>query len=127
MTNVGEWTKKEDCWTIVKELEVPSVQQIDRWTISREDYLKEKEQGKKQGGQDDGITAQNTVYDLTSSGYWEALLKWPKLTELLPQAERSLVSKASTIHGFTKINSENDWKKLLKIRQKCEDEGFRRT
>jgi hypothetical protein len=127
MTNVGEWTKKEDCWNVVKELEVPCVQQLDRWTISRDAFIKEKEQGKKQGVQDEGIAAQTTVLDLTTSGYWSALLRWSKLTDLLPPADRNLVSKASTVQGFGKIGSESDWKKLLKIRQLCEEEGFRNT
>ena len=75
--------------------------------------------------QDDGISLQKTVLDLTSGGYWTALLKWPKTTDLLLPAERNLVIKASTIQGFMKINIEKDWRKLLEIKQLCEEEGFR--
>jgi len=127
MTNVGEWTKKEDCWKVVRELAVPCVRQLDRWTVSRDDYRKAKEEGKKQGVQDEGISLQKTVLGLTSSGYWLALLKWPKLKDLLPPADCNLVIKASSLQGFKKINIEKDWRRLLEIRQMCEDEGFRKA
>lgn len=127
MTNVGEWTKKEDCWKVVRELAVPFTRQLDRWTVSKDDFKKAKEEGKKQGMQDDGIELQKTVLDLTSSGYWLALLKWPKVKELLLPADRNLVIKASSLQGFMKINIEKDWRRLLEIRQLCEDEGFRKT
>jgi hypothetical protein len=125
MTNVGEWSKKEACWEKIRQLSVPCTQQIDQWIVSKEEFKKAKSDGKKAGMQDDGIGIQKTVLDLTTGGYWTALLKWPKTTDLLPPAERSLVIKASTIQGFMKINIEKDWRKLLEIKQLCEEEGFR--
>ena len=125
MTNVGEWSKKEACWEKIRQLSVPCTQQIDQWIVSKEEFKKAKSDGKKAGMQDDGIGIQKAVLDLTSGGYWTALLKWPKTTDLLLPAERNLVIKASTIQGFTKINIEKDWRKLLEIKQLCEEEGFR--
>ena len=125
MTNVGEWSKKEVCWEKIKQLSVPCTRQIDQWIVSKDEFKKAKAEGKKLGMQDDGINLQKTVLGLTSSGYWTALLRWPKTTDLLPPAERNLVIKASTIQGFMKINIEKDWRKLLDIKQLCEDEGFR--
>lgn len=125
MTNVGEWSKKEACWEKVRQLSVPCTQQIDQWIVSKEEFKKAKSDGKKAGMQDDGIGIQKAVLDLTTGGYWTALLKWPKTTDLLLPAERNLVIKASTIQGFTKINIEKDWRKLLEIKQLCEEEGFR--
>jgi hypothetical protein len=125
MTNVGEWSKKEACWEKIRQISVPCTQQIDQWIVSKEEFKRAKADGKKAGMQDDGIGIQKTVLDLTSGGYWTALLKWPKATNLLPPAERNLVLKASTIQGFMKINTEKDWRKLLDIKKLCEDEGFR--
>lgn len=125
MTNVGEWSKKEACWERIRQLSVPCTQQIDQWIVSKEEFKKAKADGKKRGIQDDGIGLQKTVLDLTSGGYWTALLKWPQTTNLLPPAERNLVIKASTLQGFMKINIEKDWRKLLEIKQRCEEEGFR--
>lgn len=125
MTNVGEWSKKEACWEKIKQISVPCTQQIEQWIVSKEEFKKAKADGKKLGMQDDGISLQKTVLDLTSCGYWTELLKWPKTTDLLLPAERNLVIKASTLQGFMKINTEKDWRKLLEIRQLCEEEGFR--
>jgi len=127
MTNVGEWSKKEACWEKIRQLSAPYTQQIDQWTVSQEDFKKAKADGKKLGMQDDGIGIQKAVLDLTSGGYWTALLKWPKTTDLLLLTERNLVIKASTIQGFMKINIEKDWRKLLEIRHRCQDEGFRKS
>jgi hypothetical protein len=125
MTNVGEWSKKEACWENIRQLAVPCTQNIDQWVVSKDEFRKAKSDGKKLGMQDDGIGLQKTVLDLTSSGYWTALLKWPKTTDFLLAAERNLVIKASTVQGFMKINIEKDWRKLLEIKQRCEEEGFR--
>ena len=125
MTNVGEWSKKEACWEKIRQLSVPCTQQIEEWIVSKEEFKKVKADGKKLGMQDDGISLQKTILDLTSGGYWTALLKWPQTTNLLLPAERNLVIKASTLQGFMKINIEKDWRKLLEIRQLCEEEGFR--
>jgi hypothetical protein len=125
MTNVGEWSKKETCWEKIRQHSAPCTQQLEQWIVSKEEFKKTKVEGKKLGMQDDGITLQKTVLDLTSSGYWTALLKWPQTTDLLPPAERTLVTKASTLQGFMKINIEKDWRKLLDIKQLCEEEGFR--
>lgn len=127
MTNVGEWSKKEACWEEIRQLSVSCIENLRQWTVSKEDYRKAKSEGKKQGMQDDGIALQKTVLDLTASGYWQALLNWPKLTNLIVPAERNLLIRASTIQGFMKVNIEKDWRKLLEIREMCEDEGFRKT
>lgn len=127
MTNVGEWSKKESCWEKVRQLSVTCAGRLEQWAVTKDEFKKAKAEGKKQGVQDDGIALQKAVLDLTTSGYWTALLKWPKFLELLPVAERNLVMKASTPVGFMKIGLEKDWRKLLELRQLCEDEGFRKV
>lgn len=127
MTNVGEWAKREACWEKIRQLVVPCTGQLEHWSVSKEDYRKERHGGKKQGKQDDGIVLQKTVLDLTTSGYWEALLKWPRFGEFVFPEDRKLVVKASTLQGFMKINIEKNWRRLLEIRETCEDEGFRKA
>lgn len=126
MTNVGEWSKKEACWEKIRQISVSCTDQIEQWIVSKEDFKKVKADGKKLGMQDDGIGLQKTVLDLTMGGYWAALLKWPQTANLLLPAERNLVLKASTVQGFMKINIEKEWRKLMEIKQLCEDEGFRK-
>jgi hypothetical protein len=128
MTNVGEWSKKEACWESIRQSSVSPVQrQIDQWIVSKEDFKKAKADGKKLGVQDDGIGLQKTVLDLTSlwllgsncsTGHKRPICSLP--------AERNLVIKASTVQGFMKINMRRSWRKLLEIKQLCEEEGFRK-
>lgn len=127
MTNVGEWSKKEDCWKKIIQISIRCTEQLAEWCISKEDYKRLKADGKKLGEQDDGIAVQKAVLDLTSKGYWSALLKWHAIDKLLLPEEKKLVIKASTVHGFMKINIEKDWRKLLQIKHRCEDEGFRHS
>jgi len=127
MTNVGEWSKKEQCWEKVKELSVPCSAALSKWSVSKDEHRKAKADGRKQGMQDDGIAIQKAVLDLTMAGYWQALLKWPKLTTLILPEERTLLVRASTTQGFMKVNIERDWRKLLEIKELCEDEGFRKA
>lgn len=125
MTNVGEWTKKESCWEKIRQLYVPCTQQLEQWSVSTEEFKKTKADGKKLGVLDDGISLQKAVLDLTSKGYWLSLLKWPQLSDIVTPVERNLIIKASTLQGFMKINIEKDWRKLMEIKQLCEEEGFR--
>jgi hypothetical protein len=125
MKNVGEWAKKENCWEKIKQLSVPCVGQLEQWSVSKEHYKQAKVEAKKQGKQDDSISLQKEVLNLTEKGYWKALLEWSKSTELLIPEEYNLVHRASTLQGFAKINIEKDWRRLLDVRKKCEDEGFR--
>jgi hypothetical protein len=127
MTNVGEWSKREACWESIRKLDVPCTRQIDQWIVSKEDFKKAKADGKKLGVLDDGIGMQKAVFDLTSLGYWTQLMNWPQSTNLLEPSERSLVLRASTVQGLMKINNEKSWRKLLEIKQLCEQEGFRKS
>ena len=122
--NVGEWCKKDQCWNEVMNLElrVPSLTAV---TIDRDEFRIQKADGKKQGALDDGISIQEKVFAMTLSGYWKALLAWPNCTTLFSPADRSLIQKAGTAQGFVKIALEKDWKKLLKLKEVAEEEGFR--
>lgn len=124
--NVGEWCKKDLCWEKISQLSVSCTDQLGKWTVSKEDYRKAKFEGKKQGMQDDGIALQKSVLELTATGYWQALLKWSKLMDFILPAERNLIVRASTIQGFMKVNIEKDWRRLLEIKDACEEEGFRK-
>lgn len=127
MTNVGEWTKKEACWDKVKQIAIPKLSGLDRWAASQESFKKIRSEGRKQGAQDDGIALQKEILELVRSGFWQAMLRWPKVSDLLPLTDRNLVSRASTLQGFVRINTEKDWRRLLEIKKICEEEGFRNS
>jgi len=125
MTNVGEWSKKDFCWEKVKNSIEPPLGSIDNWLIEKEEFSRNQSDGRKRGKQDDGIVVQKQVLELVTSGYWQSLLEWPKIENTLPPIDRSLVSRACTLAGFTKVNTEKDWRRLIEIRNRCEEEGFR--
>ncbi len=127
MTNVGEWSKKEPCWDKIKQIPITLSKKLDQWMVSKDDFRRVKSDGRKQGGLDDGIALQKTILQLSTSGYFEALLRWPKASNYISSPERNLLIRASTLSGFMKINTEKDWRKLLEIKQACEDEGFRKV
>lgn len=125
MTNVGEWCKKEACWEKVCRCDVSSFGSIEDWLIEREEFVRNQSDGKKRGKQDDGIAVQKQVLDLVTSGYWRSLLDWPNFDDTLSPIDRNLVSRVSSLAGFTKVNTEKDWRRLIEIRDRCEEEGFR--
>jgi hypothetical protein len=127
MANVGEWAKKDACWERIKQLSVQSEGHLDRWIVSKDEHRKVKADGKKLGIQDDGIALQEAVLELTRNGYWQSLLKWGRLREFVSTEDWNLLVKASTVQGFLKINVEKNWRKLVAIREQCEEEGFRNS
>lgn len=125
-SHVGEWTKKETCWEKVSQLQIGSVVKLD-WTVTKAQHAAAKQQAKKQGVQDDGIDLQATVYDLCARGYWANLAMWPKTSSLITPDDKKLLARASTVSGVMKINVEKDWKRLMGMKQVCEEEGFRHS
>lgn len=124
-TNVGEWAKKEDCWTTVSKQAFRLGAAIEPWVVDRDENRGRRVEEKKKGATDDGISIQKQVLELSASGYWLALLEWSQLSKYVSPPERQLISKASNVQGLMKIGIESDWRRLLKIRQNCESEGFR--
>ena len=125
MTNVGEWCKKDACWEKVSTHLILQLTAIDAWLIGKEEFSQNRTEGRKQGKQDDGIVLQKQVLDLVIRGYWQSLMNWQRFESTVSPVDRSLVSRAASISGFTKVNTEKDWKRLIEIRNRCEEEGFR--
>ncbi|MDQ0045034.1 AIPR family protein [Variovorax boronicumulans] len=125
MTNIGEWTKKDTCWEKAKlaDLVIPT---DASWIVSREDARSSSTDARKQGAQDDAIALQQQLLQMVQEGYWVSLLRWPMLSTAISESQRSLVIKASTMQGFMRIATEKDWRRLLEVRDACDEAGFRR-
>lgn len=124
-TNVGEWAKKEDCWTRIRELSISWTSTLAEYYVGNTALKQRAHESKKAGELDDSISVQKQVLDLVTSGYWLALYKWPTCDVLFTPGEMNLLAKASTLNGFLKIALEKDWRKLLEIKNKAAEEGFR--
>lgn len=127
MTNVGEWTKKEACWDSIKKLSPIDTARLDAWVVSKIEYREKKSAGKRQAQQDDGISLQMQIIDLTQKGYWKSLLTWSNLSSHTTPNEQGLITKASTSQGVLRVSLEKDWRKLMEIKERCESEGFRKV
>lgn len=125
--NVGEWCKKELCWKQVANLEVAPIDSINAFLVDKDEFKGKEKEGKKQGIVDDGITVQSKVLELSNSGYWRALYYWQDLLNYISPIDKALIFKSTTLQGFMKIPLEKDWRRLLEIKAKVEDEGFRHT
>ncbi len=123
--NVGEWCKKELCWKSVSNLEVASIEEINTFLVGADEFKARTRDGVAEGAIDDSISIQGKVLELTSSGYFMKLYYWSDFTSHFSPLDKALVLKASTLQSFMKIPSEKDWKRLLEIRSRAEDEGFR--
>lgn len=124
-TNVGEWTKKEQCWERVKEIHISISHLLNAQAIDRESYQRSRTAARKQGAADDEIALQTHLYEQVRSGYWSSLLKWPDLNMHVTSEDLKLIRNASTERGFLRIQSKLMWKRLQEIGQHCESEGFR--
>jgi hypothetical protein len=126
-TNVGEWSKKEECWNKVESLPIEWSDDLRRFLLGKTESSSRKAESKKLGQIDDGISVQSTCYELMNSGYCLALCKWPLFSEFFTPNEQSLIKKASTPKSFLTIFSDKDWRNIIKLKNKAEDEGFRYT
>ena len=126
-TNVGEWTKKEDCWSRIQKIRLPWEVSLDSWSITKADLSQRKKDDRKIGEIDDAVTVQKQVIELCSQGYWDALNSWDEKKLLFTPSEKTLLSKARSLTGVMKISLPKDRRKLMEMKAKAEDEGFRHT
>lgn len=120
--NIGEWCKKEACWSNIAGLRVSEMPL--HFAIPKIEFDRLREAGENEGAEDDIISLQKQVLDLTTKGYWQTILSWHKCNDLFTPMEKELVKKASTINGFMRITSDRDWGKLIKLKARAEEEGF---
>ena len=124
-SNVGEWTKKEACWKKVSGLKFVLRDAQENWSIGKDVDLVRGRDARQQGAQDDGIARQAEIVTLASKGYWRALNEWGQLGKHVHGPDRTLLQRACTVDGATRLAMGKEWKKLLDIKRRCEDEGFR--
>lgn len=124
-SNVGEWAKRETCWQKVSGLSLDLRDAVVNWSVGMEEEKVRGRDARHQGVQDDGIARQTEIVSLASQGYWRALNEWGQLGKHVFGLDRALLQRACTPDGATKIAIGKNWKKLLDIKRRCEEEGFR--
>jgi hypothetical protein len=62
-----------------------------------------------------------------NSGYFVGLCQWSSFFQFFTPNEQSLIKKASTPKSFLTIFNDKDWRTIIELKNKAEDEGFRHT
>lgn len=124
-SNVGEWAKKEACWTKLSSTKFALGEAVLEWSIDTLDERDRKRQARAEGNVDDSITLQQDVVLRASNGYWRALYSWPSLRRHISAQDLILISRAVSAQSAASIVGERDLKRLRSIVLRCEQEGFR--
>lgn len=124
-SNVGEWAKKEACWTKLSSGKFLPGDSVKEWSVDRAQEKERRRTDRSVGAMDDGISLQQEVFQRSADGYWAALYEWPKLRSVVFGPDVSLLAKASSTQSITALSSEREWRRLRVISRSCEDEGFR--
>jgi AIPR protein. len=123
ISNVTEWCKKEQCWITLKTKEYSLSVNISSCLMDAEEAKIESKEGKKDQRMVVGIEAQTEVVSM-SQDYWENLLFWGKSKNLLSEIDISFIMSATKIN-YGRIPSEKQSQRILNIRSRMIEEGFK--
>ncbi|MEN4950801.1 AIPR family protein [Stenotrophomonas sp. TWI819] len=124
-SNVGEWAKKEACWTRLSNSRFALGDGVAEWTVDRETDKQRRSSERSDGALDDGISLQQEVFQRAESGYWAALYQWEPIKHLVFGQDLTLLARAGSLKTVTSIGADRDWRRLRAIGSICEAEGFR--
>lgn len=120
--NIGEWTKKEECWNMVKGLEIKLIDSIESYLIDEDDFKQQKQDGKKIQIIDDGINMVTCV--VTKGGdYWSSIRDWGRHLKLFSTKELSILNTGCSIPR--RIPTDKQAAVLLEIEKRAIEEGFK--
>jgi hypothetical protein len=122
ITNVTEWSKKEQCWTTLKGKTYELNNKIEDILLSKEEYKKDKLNGRKEQKLVSGIQVQTEVIG-KGQEYWQKALLWGKEKHILNEVESNFLFAATKINSG-RIPSEKQCQRIVNIEAKLVDEGF---
>jgi len=124
--NVTEWCKKEACWDRAKNLMNKKIWSLDsefvKTLIPKLENDNKMINEKKLQQQYDGIKFQTDVINL-GEDYWKRALIWGRQMKILNETEMIFLKSATNFKK--RIPTDKQCKKILEIKLKLEDEGFK--
>lgn len=126
-SNVGEWAKKEACWTQLSSSRFALGDSVADWTVDRETEKQRRRNERSDGTLDDGISLQQEIFQRAESGYWAALYQWEPMKRLVFGPDLTLLARAGSLQTVTSIGTDREWRRLRTIASDCEAEGFRHS
>ncbi len=123
--NIGEWCKKEKCWTIVKATPFSVSTELEEELVET-DYFQVEKSGSSRSIDSLTEDEQNIIVEAVavSAERWFALSKWAKETDNFQPWLRSLLFSMGTIIGRGRKPSIKQAKYALKALQDAESKGF---
>jgi len=121
ITNVTEWCKKEKCWKLIRDIDIPLVEGFGSQLVELEDLKSDEKHASKTQVVDNGIMAQAYVVN-QGAAYWQSMEAYPELLRMLSPKEKGILSTACRMPE--RIPSEKQSKILLEIEKKAVEEGF---
>lgn len=119
--HVGEWSKKEKCWELVKELEIKIPSKLNLALISKEEAKSAEAENVVEGIENIKIDALTTVITL-GTNYWKRLVVWAEEHSPIFGKEADLARLASR-KGW--IPSDRQAVVLMALKDRLMKEGFR--
>lgn len=120
--NVTEWCKKERCWQNVLEVKIDLLRDCIAELSDRRSDRSAQEEARTQQDVDNRIGSQIKVVEL-GKRYWVELAAWARARRLVTDEEDKFLSIA--VRMPVTIPTEWQSEKLLKLKKRVEDEGFR--
>ncbi len=121
ITNVTEWCKKEWCWKKFQELSIPLHHDVAVGLLDNDEIKSRKKSAEKIQKIDNGIFAQNYVFE-KGSEYWKKAARFGLEGAFLSPKEMGILGIACQIPA--KIPTEKQSKTVVEIEKKLKDEGF---
>ena len=120
--NVTEWCKKEPCWRRVHDLPIDQQNDFVAELADKSSDRSSREGARRQQDVDNRIGAQIRVVELGRQ-YWVELAAWSRARRLATDEQDNLLSLAVRMPVI--IPTERQSAKLLELKARMEEEGFR--
>ena len=120
--NVTEWTKKEECWTVLKKVPYTLSDEVKAMILSKAEVKQDKNDRRKEHALYSGIEVQSVVVK-KGSAYWQSAIDWGTQKKMLSETDISFLKSATKMEQG-RIPSEKQCQRILNIEVRLKDEGF---
>ena len=119
--NVGEWCKKERCWSLIRGLDIRIQEGLYPELVSPGELHGEERHAAKTQVIDNGIHAQTYVVN-QGANYWKSIHSWNNFVTGLSPKERGALETACRIPA--RLPTEKQCRVLLGVEEVAKEEGF---
>jgi len=119
--NVTQYCKQEACWQKIEKLDVLLNEELFSELVDAEEVFEREKEATRGQKMLKGIEAQMYVLD-KGSEYWISIIEWGESSKALTEAEVSFLMSARKMP--TKLPSDKQCERIMKVEQRALEEGF---